>query len=154
MQLIKPSQSDIFSGVGESATLAEDLRPALRSIRREAETRQPLRTVQSSRLRDPASSCQPVVWSPGTHVASRHQNLGDLVPMNARAEDREFKLKPSTSQEGPVPATQCDRCAFRVHGKAVCVAFPWGIPAEIKEGRIDHTQPYPGDGGFRFVPRQ
>ncbi len=74
--------------------------------------------------------------------------------MNVPAEDRDIKLKTSTSPERPVPSTQCERCALRLQGKAVCVAFPWGIPAEIKEGRADHTQPYPGDGGFRFVPRQ
>jgi len=74
--------------------------------------------------------------------------------MNVRAEGREFAVKTPASQDGPAPPTQCDRCALCLQGKAVCVAFPWGIPAEIREGRIDHTQPHPGDGGFHFVPRQ
>ena len=48
--------------------------------------------------------------------------------------------------------TQCTRCIFRLDGKMACVAFPQGIPSEIAEGRFDHTKPYHGDGGIRFVP--
>jgi len=49
-------------------------------------------------------------------------------------------------------ADQCTRCIFRFAGKMVCVAFPKGIPADIAEGGVDHTKPYDGDGGIRFVP--
>jgi hypothetical protein len=47
---------------------------------------------------------------------------------------------------------QCGRCIFRFTGKTICVAFPEGIPAKILDGCFDHTKPYPGDGGIRFVP--
>ncbi len=47
--------------------------------------------------------------------------------------------------------SQCDRCLWRLNDTQNCVAFPQGIPAEILDGAFDHTQPYPGDGGFRFV---
>jgi hypothetical protein len=47
--------------------------------------------------------------------------------------------------------SSCRRCLLRLAGKSICVAFPRGIPAEIMAGHIDHTEPYPGDGGFRFV---
>ena len=49
---------------------------------------------------------------------------------------------------------QCSRCIFRMSGKLTCVAFPRGIPREIWEAQVDHTLPYHGDGGIRFVPLQ
>lgn len=59
-----------------------------------------------------------------------------------------------SATSAPSSSGQCDRCIFRSPGRTACVAFPWGIPAEMLEGRFDHTQPHPGDGGFRFVPRR
>ena len=32
-----------------------------------------------------------------------------------------------------------------------CEAFPDGIPDEIWRGDNDHTKPYPGDNGLRFL---
>ncbi len=46
--------------------------------------------------------------------------------------------------------SECERCLFRLRDKLACVAFPRGIPVEIADGQVDHTHPYPGDGGFRF----
>ncbi len=50
--------------------------------------------------------------------------------------------------------SECSRCIYRLHDGSACVAFPWGIPDEIRRGQVQHTRPYPGDGGFRFVPLQ
>lgn len=33
----------------------------------------------------------------------------------------------------------------------VCEAFPDGIPTEIWFGGADHREPFPGDGGRRFL---
>lgn len=33
-----------------------------------------------------------------------------------------------------------------------CDAFTDGIPAAIWQGKNDHTQPFPGDGGIMFEP--
>lgn len=46
---------------------------------------------------------------------------------------------------------QCVTCA-RYRGLLTCAAFPDGIPQDILEGRIDHTQPYDGDHGLQRVP--
>lgn len=33
-------------------------------------------------------------------------------------------------------------------------AFPDSIPEPIREGRLDHRRPFPGDHGLQFVPRE
>jgi hypothetical protein len=33
-----------------------------------------------------------------------------------------------------------------------CAAYPKGIPDEIIEGKVDHTEPYKGDGGKVYEP--
>lgn len=71
-----------------------------------------------------------------------------MCPASAR------KLETPGPRSRNTLVTQCDRCIFRLEGKPACVAFPSGIPADILEGRFDHTKPYAGDGGFRFVPRR
>ncbi len=50
-----------------------------------------------------------------------------------------------------IRSSQCMQCIFRMAAKAVCVAFPRGIPTDISNGEFDHTQPHADDGGIRFV---
>ena len=59
----------------------------------------------------------------------------------------------AVDSRAPTPiASDCSRCIYRLRDGVACVAFPWGIPEEIRKGRLHHTRPYPGDGGFQFVP--
>jgi hypothetical protein len=50
---------------------------------------------------------------------------------------------------------QCDRCKHD-HGKRRCDAFPGfpGIPQEIYDMEFDHRNPYPGDNGIRWEPKE
>jgi hypothetical protein len=82
------------------------------------------------------------------HGGSVHWD-GKMIP-NAMDEEKAEPVAVPRRQ----PAVGCERCIYRLQGQAVCVAFPWGIPAEILDGRVDHTQPYPGDGGFRFIAQR
>jgi hypothetical protein len=61
----------------------------------------------------------------------------------------------SNHQPGIVTMTaQCDRCVFAFANANGCAAFPNGIPAEIADGKFDHSKPYLGDSGIRFIPRR
>ncbi|MGV8164637.1 MAG: hypothetical protein ACLKAK_07255 [Alkaliphilus sp.] len=57
--------------------------------------------------------------------------------------------------EYPMYGEQCVRCKhFSAEEPedfigSKCKAFP-RIPREILEGKRDHRQPFPGDGGIRF----
>ncbi|NSW84254.1 MAG: hypothetical protein HPY90_13460 [Syntrophothermus sp.] len=59
----------------------------------------------------------------------------------------------------PKYGEQCARCKhLSLHSAedgvgSKCTAFK-RIPREILEGRFDHRNPYPGDGGIRFEPRR
>jgi hypothetical protein len=48
--------------------------------------------------------------------------------------------------------SSCMDCQRRQAGQDVCEAFPDGIPPEILNGKVDHSTPYPGDGGLTQVP--
>ncbi len=47
-------------------------------------------------------------------------------------------------------STQCIDCN-RYRMRLTCEAFPDGIPEEIVTGEHDHTEPFKGDHGLRFV---
>ena len=48
-------------------------------------------------------------------------------------------------------STQCLYCKHYICF-STCDAFPDKIPQEIFDGTVDHTEPYPGDGGIQFEP--
>ena len=50
----------------------------------------------------------------------------------------------------PIPI--CWKCKH-YRDDVTCAAFPQGIPAEILDSEADHREPYPGDQGMRFEPR-
>lgn len=45
------------------------------------------------------------------------------------------------------------RDAHGYGGHGTCDAYPNGIPDAIWESRVDHRQPYTGDGGIHFEPK-
>ena len=45
----------------------------------------------------------------------------------------------------------CVSCVRKSRGP-VCEAFPDGIPECILDGRVRHTEPYPGDHGLIHLP--
>lgn len=48
----------------------------------------------------------------------------------------------------------CMLCKHFQYGEdPVCVAFPGGIPHEIFYKGATHFEPYPGDRGVQFAPR-
>ena len=48
---------------------------------------------------------------------------------------------------------QCGNCKH-LQKDGTCTAFPKGIPYKILEAQHDHREPYEGDGGVRFEPRE
>jgi hypothetical protein len=60
-------------------------------------------------------------------------------------------------RDGDVRLSQCALCRHRrleprPEGRAACLAFPDGIPAEILANSFDHRLPHPDDGGVRLLP--
>ena len=45
----------------------------------------------------------------------------------------------------------CVSCVRKSRG-GFCEAFPDGIPEEFLDGRLRHTEPYPGDRGLLYLP--
>jgi len=48
--------------------------------------------------------------------------------------------------------TQCSLCRHHA-GWGKCKAFPDGIPYEIRVDKVPHKEPYPGDNGIQFEPK-
>jgi len=48
--------------------------------------------------------------------------------------------------------TPCSQCT-RWRGFGICDAFPDGVPLPIIVGDNLHTEPFPGDGGLLFNPK-
>ena len=48
----------------------------------------------------------------------------------------------------------CWDCKYKHQRGIGCDAFPGGIPLPINSGAHDHREPYPGDNGIRFEPRE
>lgn len=48
----------------------------------------------------------------------------------------------------------CNKCKHQNRGTVTCKAFPDRIPREILSGRVDHSEPFPGDHGIQFEPRE
>ena len=48
----------------------------------------------------------------------------------------------------------CERFDRANTEKNTCSAFPKGIPNDVFLGQFDHTKPYPGDNGLRYVARE
>lgn len=51
--------------------------------------------------------------------------------------------------------SQCHCCIHykESSSKDICDAFPKGIPQDILNNYICHTQPFPGDNGIQFEPK-
>jgi hypothetical protein len=63
------------------------------------------------------------------------------------------RLDPSTI--GIVTITPCATCARRNQRKSlICEAFPFGIPRVILLGENQHREPFPGDNGLQYKPKE
>lgn len=51
---------------------------------------------------------------------------------------------------------QCLTCTrlFETAATLSCLAYPDGIPEEILTGEVDHSQPYRGDHGIQYEPKE
>ena len=51
----------------------------------------------------------------------------------------------------PMHVIQCMSCRHFQRGTGwTCVAFPDGIPPDVKDNAVDHRQPLPGDHGIQW----
>jgi hypothetical protein len=62
------------------------------------------------------------------------------------------QVAPVTKPPIKIPPRPCVGCRYYDQPEWNCLAFPLGIPDEIRRGEHDHREPYPGDGGLRFEP--
>lgn len=56
---------------------------------------------------------------------------------------------------GPIPICyECKHKTSKSREKMTCKAFPDGVPLEILISSHDHHNPYPGDNGIQFEPKE
>jgi hypothetical protein len=61
---------------------------------------------------------------------------------------------PARTAPAECPCWTCahfDPRALEQHGQMRCDAFPAGVPVWIQLGQVDHTRPFPGDQGLRYL---
>jgi len=63
-----------------------------------------------------------------------------------------FQKRESAYADDLFGVIQCRECKHKRKGRR-CKAFEW-IPSDILTGRHDHRNPYPGDHGILFAPKE
>lgn len=64
-------------------------------------------------------------------------------------------IKERMKSAGVVILTPCATCARRdLKNTLRCDAYPFGIPTAILSGKTQHREPFPGDHGLTYQPRE